>query len=226
MDARRITIVHPAPVPMLRSGQEPPTETTWSLGDAVVDSAIAGAAAAVGITDAGARHLQGVKLDSEGAIRAAVFAESTRATGADDDGGRGDKKGRRRKRRSEPSSGESKENGERNGSSGTGGNDLNEDDDEGGFCIPCGVLLCGGAPNVDPDVFRAANNSGLVYDGRLVVDAKFRTSDRSVLAGGTLTKFSRAHGAGLPRHEMYNAREVRHLDVASEHIVLRSAAAA
>lgn len=93
-----------------------------------------------------------------------------------------------------------------------GGEDDEEGEEEGSEscnAIECGLLLCADTPNADPDVFRAANNSGLVYDGRLVVDPMFRTSDPAVLAGGTLTKFSRVHGgAGVPRHEKFNAREV------------------
>lgn len=175
-----------------------------------------------GITDIGERHLEGVRLDAEGAISAAVFAESSENKQRVDGGGsgragRGECRGgiggsdvdcSGRKREAVTSSRESKEITDKK-PVGSSSSDSNEEDEESGFCIPCGMLLCGDTPNADPDVFRAANNSGLVYDGRLVVDAKFRSSDRSVLAGGTLTKFSRAHGTDVPRHEMYNAREVR-----------------
>lgn len=58
--------------PSARSGS---TATgAWSLGDANVDSAVLRVAMEAGIHDAGKRHLEGIKLDSEGAVTAAVFA--------------------------------------------------------------------------------------------------------------------------------------------------------
>lgn len=119
---------------------------------------------------------------------------------------------RRRREKQKHNSGRS-DGGEVVNNDGDDGADEREDEGEdedlnGGSIIKCGIILCGDAPNADPDVFRAANNSGLVYDGRLVVDPNFNTTDCAILAGGTLTKFSRAYGADTPRHEMYNAREV------------------
>ena len=46
------------------------------------------------------------------------------------------------------------------------------------------LLICCGSKDVDGDIFAAANESGLVYDGRLVVDGRFRTADASIYAGG------------------------------------------
>ncbi|CAM9541824.1 unnamed protein product, partial [Ectocarpus sp. 12 AP-2014] len=195
------------------------SSSTWSLGDEAVDTAAVAAAARGGINDAGERRLEGVRVDSEGGVAAAVFA----GKGVDDRGG-GDASGRKQRRS------KSHEKGEKTGAaktaaaagevtdrSGGGGGDNRstgdekeegEEDATRSDFLACGLLLCGDTPNVDPDVFRAANNSGLVYDGRLVVDPTFRTSDPAVLAGGTLTKFSRVHGSGTPRHEKFNAGEV------------------
>ena len=189
----------------------------WSLGDEAVDTAAAAAAAWAGIKDAGERRLEGVRVNAEGAVAAAVFAarESHGREGGVE--GREGRKQQRRRKSAERKGG--KEAAAAGGAgAGRGGRDElhegNAEEEEavnadGGDAIACGLLLCGDTPNADPDVFRAANNSGLVYDGRLVVDPSFRTSDPAVLAGGTLTKFSRVHGAGAPRHEKFNAREVR-----------------
>ena len=52
------------------------------------------------------------------------------------------------------------------------------------------------------------NESGLVYDGRLVVDGRFRTADASIYAAGTLTKHSRRFGRDRPWHDRFNSKEV------------------
>ena len=39
------------------------------------------------------------------------------------------------------------------------------------------MMLCADSKDVDLDIYSAANESGLVYDGRLVVDATFHTTD-------------------------------------------------
>lgn len=189
----RISIVRP----ILADSQQTPSKSFWSLGDEKVDAvAVEDAIAASGLVDSGERCLKGVQLNAEGCVTAAVFAKSYTAAASDVVD-----KGRRREQRSPRF---------------TSGEGMSEDSKEAGedsedSIQRCELLLCGDVPNVDPDIFRAANNSGLVYDGRLVVDTMFRTSDPAVLAGGTLTKFSRAYctAADTPRHEEYNSREVR-----------------
>lgn len=197
----------------------------WSLGDEAVDTAAVGAAAWAGIKDAGERRLEEVRVNADGGLEAAVFA-AREPYGHDGDVE--DRERRKQFRRKSPDKSGGKDETKAGAAAavgvgaGRGGRDdppernvagkeekENEVDDEEGDVLPCGLLLCGDTPNADPDVFRAANNSGLVYDGRLVVDPSFRTSDQAVLAAGTLTKFSRVHGAGAPRHEKFNSREVR-----------------
>ncbi|CAM9236745.1 unnamed protein product [Chrysoparadoxa australica] len=74
--------------------------------------------------------------------------------------------------------------------------------------VACSLLLCGDEVSVDPDIFQAINNSGLVYDSRLVVDLSFRTVDPNIFAGGTLTKFSRIYRRSCSNHDKYNSHEV------------------
>lgn len=208
--------------------------SSWSLGDEAIDTAAVAAVSRAGVKDAGERRLEGVQFNAEGGVAAAVFESNEveiHSGGERESGGAKGKQARkqqRRRRRPKPlEKGGTKKNAaktieKRGATPGEAGGDLPEgadDDEEGedegnerGKIIECGLLLCADTPNADPDVFRAANNSGLVYDGRLVVDPMFRTSDPAVLAGGTLTKFSRVHGgAGIPRHEKFNAREVMSL---------------
>eukprot|EP00965_Chrysotila_dentata_P070657 2336258-Pleurochrysis_carterae.AAC.1 len=60
------------------------------------------------------------------------------------------------------------------------------------------MLLCCDVPDVDRSLFRAFNDNSIVYDGRLVVDAAFRTNDAAIYAAGQLTKFARRFRAKLP----------------------------
>jgi thioredoxin reductase len=52
------------------------------------------------------------------------------------------------------------------------------------------VLITAGHRDVDQDVFLAIHNNGLVYNGRLIVDKSFQTTDPSIFAAGSLTEFS------------------------------------
>lgn len=61
--------------------------------------------------------------------------------------------------------------------------------------------------DVDPLVFRALMKNSLVYDGRLVVDAGFCTTDPHVFAAGPLAKFSRKYGRTLAQEE-YDSAEL------------------
>ena len=47
---------------------------------------------------------------------------------------------------------------------------------------PCEAFIFAAAPAPDVRAFRAANNSSLVFDGRLVIDNHFATNDPSILA--------------------------------------------
>ncbi|KAG7378070.1 hypothetical protein PHYPSEUDO_010587 [Phytophthora pseudosyringae] len=75
-----------------------------------------------------------------------------------------------------------------------------------GELLPCSWLLCCQHNDSDADVFRAVNESGLVYDGRLVVDGRMRTTDAQVLGAGSLCRFSRRFVAAK-LHENYSSRE-------------------
>ena len=78
--------------------------------------------------------------------------------------------------------------------------------------INCKVLITAGHRNVDPDVFNSIHNNGLVYNGRLIVDKNFQTTDLSIFAAGSLCEFSGRYsslsqGRSL-RLDRYNGREM------------------
>lgn len=210
-------MVRPKPARRTRTGEkvsETLTESQWSLGDSVVDFGVEATFAKIGITDAGERFLEGVQLDADGRVVAAEFSgrkESGRQA-------RSTMRGHEEKLGAIGERGTAAEGQSDQDYRVIGEREIRHRRMEGGVgqanadgCIECGVLLCGDTPDADPDVFEAANNSGLVYDGRMVVDSSFRTSDPSILSGGTFAKFSRLYGTDVPWLEAHNSREVRHL---------------
>jgi len=78
--------------------------------------------------------------------------------------------------------------------------------------LDCRVLITAGHRDVDQDVFNSIHNNGLVYNGRLIVDKSFQTTDPSIFAAGSLCEFSgryKALSQGRPlRMDRYNGREM------------------
>ena len=78
--------------------------------------------------------------------------------------------------------------------------------------IECGVLITCGHRDVDTDVFNSIHNNGLVYNGRLIVDKNFQTTDHSIFAAGSLCEFSGRYAAlsmgRSLRMDRYNGREM------------------
>lgn len=78
--------------------------------------------------------------------------------------------------------------------------------------MECRVLITCCHRDVDEDVFRSIHENGLVYNGRLIVDRNFQTTDPSIFAAGSLCEFSNRYKAlsqGRPlRMDRYNGREI------------------
>eukprot|EP00397_Hematodinium_sp_SG-2012_P001935 GEMP01001940.1.p1 GENE.GEMP01001940.1~~GEMP01001940.1.p1 ORF type:complete len:1503 (+),score=407.10 GEMP01001940.1:185-4693(+) len=79
--------------------------------------------------------------------------------------------------------------------------------------LSCRIVITADKQNADPDIFNAVHNNGLVYDGRLIVDHNFCTTDPAIYAAGSLCEFTRRYRtAGTDfhalRHDQYNGREV------------------
>ena len=74
--------------------------------------------------------------------------------------------------------------------------------------VMCGTLIMCEKFNADVDVFSAINDSGLVYDGGIVVDSNFCSVDPCIFAAGDCTRFSRQHGNNVLQHASINSREL------------------
>ncbi|CAD7933670.1 unnamed protein product [Amoebophrya sp. A120] len=78
----------------------------------------------------------------------------------------------------------------------------------------CRILLTADKLDVDPDIFHALHSNGLVFDGALIVDHAFQTTDSRIFAAGPLAEFSRSaqssyvHDRQLLRHDGYNGMEL------------------
>lgn len=68
------------------------------------------------------------------------------------------------------------------------------------------LVISSGSTGVGRDVFRLANQSGLVFDGRLVVGHRFETADPAILATGPAARFSRRFRPERPL-EGHDSRE-------------------
>lgn len=78
--------------------------------------------------------------------------------------------------------------------------------------VHCKVLVTAGKVDVDDEIFGAIHNNGLVFNGRVIVNNQFLTTDNSIYAAGSLCEFSqqfRSLSAGrCLRMDRYNGREV------------------
>lgn len=78
--------------------------------------------------------------------------------------------------------------------------------------LACRLCITADALNVDPDIFNSVHGNGLVYDGRLIVDHNFCSTDPGIFGAGSLCEFSRRFqrkdAARYLRHDGFNGREV------------------
>ncbi|XP_064915525.1 cilia- and flagella-associated protein 61 isoform X1 [Columba livia] len=76
------------------------------------------------------------------------------------------------------------------------------------FQLQCSAFFNFAYRRVDFETFKAISDARLVFDGRLVIDTQFRTSDASIRAAGPLTKYSRRYYADGWTHSNFSSREV------------------
>ena len=78
--------------------------------------------------------------------------------------------------------------------------------------IPCKILVTAGRVDVDHEIFYAIHNNGLVFNGRVIVNNQFLTTDPFIYSAGSLCEFSQQFKHLSPgrclRMDRYNGREI------------------
>ncbi|XP_072949319.1 cilia- and flagella-associated protein 61-like [Epargyreus clarus] len=74
--------------------------------------------------------------------------------------------------------------------------------------LSCFALFYCGRRDIDIHSFKAINESGLVYDGGLVVGRSFETNDPHVWGAGPCTRYSRRLHAAPHLHKYYSSEDV------------------
>ncbi|NXR66662.1 CFA61 protein, partial [Rhadina sibilatrix] len=74
--------------------------------------------------------------------------------------------------------------------------------------LQCSAFFSFAYRTLDYETFKAINDACLVFDGRVVIDAKFHTNDASIRAAGPLTKFSRRYFRDELTHSNFNSKEI------------------
>ena len=72
----------------------------------------------------------------------------------------------------------------------------------------CDIFLDLSTRRVAKDVFTVLTDACLVYDGALVIQPDFSTSNGSILSAGTMTKYPRRLHADQWTHSQYNSEDV------------------
>ncbi|XP_039915481.1 cilia- and flagella-associated protein 61 isoform X4 [Hirundo rustica] len=76
------------------------------------------------------------------------------------------------------------------------------------LCLQCSAFFSFAYRTLDYETFKAINDACLVFDGRVVIDAKFHTNDASIRAAGPLTKFSRRYFRDGLTHSNFSSKEI------------------
>ncbi|NXO79357.1 CFA61 protein, partial [Sitta europaea] len=74
--------------------------------------------------------------------------------------------------------------------------------------LQCSAFFSFAYRTLDYETFKAISDACLVFDGRVVIDAKFRTNDASIRAAGPLTKFSRRYFRDELTLSNFNSKEI------------------
>ncbi|KAF0974831.1 hypothetical protein FDP41_006305 [Naegleria fowleri] len=73
--------------------------------------------------------------------------------------------------------------------------------------LDCSLFINCHSKDVDDGILSTVNRQSLVFDGRLIVDTQFRTTDPSIYSAGPMAKFSRRFGESRMM-EAFNSSEV------------------
>nr|CCC48770.1 conserved hypothetical protein [Trypanosoma vivax Y486] len=73
--------------------------------------------------------------------------------------------------------------------------------------ILCSLIVCCEDKDIDSHILSTLNRRSIVFDGRVTVEANYRTTDKYVYAAGPVAMFTRRYGT-TPNFDDFNARDV------------------
>ncbi|CAD2215868.1 hypothetical protein AGDE_07512 [Angomonas deanei] len=73
--------------------------------------------------------------------------------------------------------------------------------------LNCSIIVCAETKDIDPNVLSTLNKRSIVFDGRVIVENNYRTTDPSVFAAGPVAMFTRRYGA-TESFDDFNAKDV------------------
>ncbi|EKG06541.1 hypothetical protein TCSYLVIO_002347 [Trypanosoma cruzi] len=73
--------------------------------------------------------------------------------------------------------------------------------------LGCSLIVCCEDKDIDSHVLSTLNRRSIVFDGRVIVEANYRTTDKCVYAAGPVAMFTRRYGT-TPDFEDFNTRDV------------------
>ncbi|EKF38722.1 hypothetical protein MOQ_001067 [Trypanosoma cruzi marinkellei] len=73
--------------------------------------------------------------------------------------------------------------------------------------LGCSLIVCCEDKDIDSHVLSTLNRRSIVFDGRVIVESNYRTTDKCVYAAGPVAMFTRRYGT-TPGFEDFNTRDV------------------
>ncbi|RNF12066.1 uncharacterized protein Tco025E_06527 [Trypanosoma conorhini] len=73
--------------------------------------------------------------------------------------------------------------------------------------LGCSLIVCCEDKDIDSHVLSTLNRRSIVFDGRVIVEANYRTTDKCVYAAGPVAMFTRRYGT-TPGFDDFNTRDV------------------
>ncbi|KEG08579.1 hypothetical protein DQ04_06871000 [Trypanosoma grayi] len=73
--------------------------------------------------------------------------------------------------------------------------------------LGCSLIVCCEDKDIDGHILSTLTRRSIVFDGRVIVEANYRTTDKRVYAAGPVAMFTRRYGT-TPNFDDFNARDV------------------
>ena len=76
-----------------------------------------------------------------------------------------------------------------------------------GIELACNLIITVEEKDTDANILAMLNKQSIVFDGRVIIDANYRTTNSKICAVGPVAMFTRRYGTNSDL-DVYNARDV------------------